>query len=51
MSHKLDSLCNHYGICLDHHKADSDSSAAAEILIRYMESGAEVTDFVKQYSL
>lgn len=51
MSHKLDSLCDYYGICLDHHKADSDSSAAADILIHYMESGAVITDFVKQYQL
>ena len=51
MSHKLDSLCAYYGIGLDHHKADSDSSAAAQILIRYMESGAAMRDFVRQYWL
>ena len=51
MSHKLDSMCDYYGISLDHHKADSDSRAAADILIRYMEYGAVITDFVKQYAL
>ncbi len=51
MSHKLDSMCAYYGIGLDHHKADSDSSAAAEILIRYMEAGASVDSFVRQYML
>ena len=49
MSHKLNTLCDHYGISLDHHRADSDSRAAAKILIRYMETGAVVTDYIKQY--
>ncbi|MCR5825842.1 MAG: 3'-5' exonuclease [Oscillospiraceae bacterium] len=51
ISHKLDCLCDYYGICLDHHKADSDSRAAAEILLRYMESGADVESFVRTYRL
>ena len=51
MSHKLNTLCDYYGISLDHHRADSDSRAAAKILIRYMETGAEITDYVKQYLL
>ena len=32
-------------------RADSDSSAAAKILIRYIENGAVITDYVKQYML
>lgn len=51
MSHKLNVLCDYYGICLDHHKADSDSSACAEILLRYIESGADPSQFIKTYSL
>jgi len=51
VSHKLNALCDYYGICLDHHQADSDSSAAARILIRYMEAGAEIDEFVKLYTL
>ena len=51
VSHKLDCLCDYYGICLDHHKADSDSRAAAEILLRYMEAGADVERFVRTYRL
>ena len=51
ISHKLNNVCDHYGICLDHHRADSDSSAAAKILIRYIENGAVITDYVKQYML
>ena len=51
VSHKLDSLCEHYGICLDHHRADSDSRACAEILLRYMEKGAEPEAFIRTYYL
>lgn len=51
ISHKLNCLCDYYGICLDHHQADSDSRAAAEILLRYMETGAETSSFVKNYRL
>jgi len=51
MSHKPNSLCDYYGICFDHHKADSDSGAAARILIQYMEIGAVLSDNVKEYVL
>ena len=34
MSHKLNVMCDHYGIELDHHQADSDSHACAEILLK-----------------
>lgn len=50
VSHKLDALCRHYGIALDHHRAGSDSHACAEILLRYMESGADLKRFVKSYA-
>ncbi|HOO07674.1 MAG: 3'-5' exonuclease [Ruminococcus sp.] len=51
MSHSLNVMCEHYGICLDHHQADSDSNACAEILLRYMESGADVNSFIRTYRL
>jgi DNA polymerase-3 subunit epsilon len=51
ISHKLNCLCDYYGIRLDHHQADSDSRAAAEILLRYMETGADTSSFVKNYRL
>ena len=51
MSHSLNVMCDHYGIELDHHKADSDSRACAEILLRYMESGADVDSFIRTYRL
>ena len=50
MSHKLNELCDHYGISLDHHQAASDSRACAEILLRYLESGAEVRQHIRTYS-
>lgn len=48
--HNLDVMCDYYGIYLDHHKADSDARAAAEILIRYMRAGADIESFVKPYT-
>lgn len=51
MSHKLNILCDHYGITLDHHQAESDSRACAEILLRYMESGADVDTYIRTYRL
>ena len=51
MSHKLNVLCDYYNICLEHHKADSDSRACAEILLRYIADGADVKQFVRTCSL
>ncbi|MBR4628675.1 MAG: 3'-5' exonuclease [Ruminococcus sp.] len=51
ISHNLNVMCDHYGIALDHHQADSDSHACAEILIRYMESGTDVNSFIRTYHL
>ena len=49
MSHKLNVMCDYYGITLDHHNAASDSRACAEILLRYMQSGADVNKFICTY--
>ena len=51
MSHKLDALCDYYGISLSHHQAESDARACAEILLRYLENGADVSRYIKSYSL
>lgn len=51
MSHKLNVLCDHYGIALDHHHADSDSSACAQILLKYLEMGADIKQFIRTCSL
>ena len=50
MRHNLNVLCCHYGIELDHHKASSDSRACAEILLRYLEDGAEIRQFIRTFS-
>ena len=51
VSHRLNGLCCYYGISLAHHHAGSDSLACAEILLRYLESGADVRQFIRTYSL
>ncbi len=51
MRHNLNVMCEYYGIALNHHRADSDSHACAEILLRYMESGVDVSKYIKQYRL
>lgn len=50
MRHNLDILCDYYSIPLDHHKAESDSHACARILLRYLEAGADVKQFIRTYS-
>ena len=50
MSHKLNTLCDYYGIALNHHQAESDSHACAEILLRYLEGGADVRQHIRTYS-
>lgn len=49
MSHRLNAMCDYYGIELDHHHAGSDSLACAKILLKYIESGTDVTPFIKAY--
>ena len=51
VSHKLNDLCEHFGIQLDHHQADSDSRACAEILIRYMQSQAKLGNYLRWFAL
>lgn len=51
ISHRLNDMCAYYGIDLSHHRADSDSLACAQILIRYLESGAEAGDYLRTYTL
>ena len=50
MRHRLNDLCDYYGIALDHHQADSDSHACAEILLRYFHSGDE-RKFIRTYKM
>lgn len=49
MSHKLNALCDYYGISLNHHNAGSDSQACARILLRYIEGGADASRYIRTY--
>lgn len=49
ISHRLNMLCEYYGIALNHHQADSDSRACAEILLRYLESGAAPERYIRTF--
>ena len=51
ISHKLSDMCRYYGICLDHHQALSDSHACAELLLRYIESGAKPEQYIRTYQM
>ncbi len=51
MKHNLNILCAYYGIPLNHHQADSDSHACAELLLRYLRDGAEESRFIRTYRL
>ncbi len=50
-SHKLDIMCSHCHIQLDHHKADSDARACALLLIDYMKHGLDPKDFYRYRSI
>ena len=50
-NHKLDTISAYYGIDLDHHKADSDAHACAEILLRYLDRGTDISDDLHFYDL
>ena len=51
IGHRLNELCDYYGIDLNHHRADSDSHACAEILLRYIADGAEPERYCRSYRL
>ena len=50
MKHNLNIMCDYYGIALDHHKADSDSHACAEILLRYFKDGVDERSIIRTYT-
>ena len=49
MKHNLNVMCEHYGITPDHHKADSDSHACAEILLKFFEEGVDEKSIIRTY--
>ena len=50
VSHRLNDDCDRLGISLNHHQADSDSRACAEILLHYLKSGADVRQYIRNCS-
>ncbi|MBP5154589.1 MAG: 3'-5' exonuclease [Lachnospiraceae bacterium] len=48
---RLNTLCAHTGIALDHHQADSDSLACAGLLLDYAKHGLAWEPFVRIYDL
>ena len=51
VSHRLNDDCDRLGISLNHHQADSDSRACAEILLRYIQGGADPAKYVRTYRM
>lgn len=49
--HRLDTLCRHFRLELDHHHAGSDSRACGTLLLRYLEMGADLSPFLRTYDL
>jgi DNA polymerase-3 subunit epsilon len=50
-NHRLDTMCEHLGLALDHHHAGSDSRACAELLLHYIGCGADLRPFVRTYDM
>ena len=49
--HGLADMCELYGIPLDHHKADSDARACAELAVKYAEYGKDITPFFRRFDV
>lgn len=50
-NHRLNTLCDHVGIPLDHHRAGSDSLACASLLLDYLDQGLDPAAFRREYDL
>ena len=50
-NHKLNTLCGALDITLDHHRADSDSLACAELFLNYRRQGLDTGRFLRRYDL
>lgn len=48
-NHKLNTLCEHLNIPLDHHNAASDSRACAQLLLCCLNRGANISDYIRTY--
>lgn len=47
--HKLNTMADYYGLALDHHNAASDTLVCAQLLQRYLLSGAAPADYIRKY--
>lgn len=50
-NHRLNTLCDYLDIELDHHRAESDSRACAQLMIHYLECGIDINPFRRGYDL
>ncbi len=50
-NHNLSTLCDWFGIPLEHHNAASDSWACAKLLCQLVKMGAELDPYIKAYRL
>ena len=50
-NHKLNTMCEQLGLSLDHHRADSDSTACAKLLLDYLGHGMSVAPFIRTYRM
>ncbi len=50
-NHRLNTLCGALGIPLDHHRADSDSRACAELLLNYLDHGLDLNAYRRMFDL
>lgn len=48
---KLNTICQHLNIPLEHHQAGSDSAACAKILIHYLQQGIDLRPYIRTYDL
>ncbi len=50
-NHRLNTLCEHLKIELEHHQAGSDSRACAQLLLHYQSCGIDVRNYYRNYDL
>ena len=50
-NHRLNTLCYHLHIPLNHHDAGSDSEGCAKLLVNYLKRGLDITRFLRRYDM
>lgn len=49
--HSLDALCEHIGVDIDHHNAESDSYGSARLLLDYIEKGFDPSKYTIDFDM